>query len=169
MPSMQQILFAISNSDSGSVFLKPFAEVYAEASSFGGPARASSTLSLTSGGILNLTTSAVGDSTDQFGEDSYNWLTSGSSTLFSYRYRTTPASVPGFIGPARNVWTPINNGVNFTIFTDVGFRPNGSGGSEFANFALILELAKTSNTSQILATGQFNFNISASTSDGLIR
>lgn len=167
MASMQQILFSISNSDQGTVFLKPFAQVISEAGAFGGFARASAELNLSAGGILTLSTSAAGDFTEQSGEDSYEWLTSGTSSLFSYRYRTTPTSVPGFFGPARNVWTPINNGVSFTILRDVGFLPNG--GSEFASFALILELAKTSNTSEILASGQFNFNVSASTDGGIIQ
>lgn len=166
MSAIQQILLSLSNSAQGSVFLKPFSQITSEASSFGGSARASGRVELTSGGLLIIQTQAVGDFTDQSGSDTYPWLVSGTSSLFSYRYTTSPISSPGLTGPTKGVWTPVGNGIVFNVSRSVGASQNSS---SFTNFALILELARTSNTTEVLAQAQFNFNISASTSGNIIQ
>jgi hypothetical protein len=163
MAAFQQLLLAVGQ-NSGTLFLDPSFTASASATSVGfapggnlNGAGADLFLTVSNGGVLtvrsvtNDTTSGVVNTVRR----TYNWLTNGTASLYSVRVVRNSGATDFFRGTGQSqllgVWIPMTKTESWMLRDSS--PPNN--GSTTMNFTL--QIARTGDESNILASGIFDF------------
>lgn len=157
MSAVQQILLtSYGLSSSGSLLLLDTQTLFSEATSTDSIAYAGSSISILNNGTIVLQTSLDGNDfpTNQSGDQSYNWITSGIPGNYSVRATVVQGtfSSPESFGSAFGVWMPMTQ--SYSWATEISSASNLNQQSS-VRYTIRLELALTSNTNVPLEVGDF--------------
>ena len=167
MAAFQQLLLAIGQNP-GTLFLDPSFTASADALSIGGDplnsAGADLLLTVSNGGVLTVT-SATNDTTSGIVNTllrTYNWLTNGAASLYSVRV-VRNSGAADFLRPGQsqllNLWIPMTQTVSWLL------RDTSPPNNEPTTMNFTLQIARTGDESDILASGIFDFTCTATSID----
>jgi hypothetical protein len=170
MAAFQQLLLAVGQ-NSGTLFLDPSFTASASATSVGfapggnlNSAGADLLLTVTNGGGLTVT-SVTNDTTSGIVNTllrTYNWLTNGTASLYSVRV-VRNSGAADFLRPGQsqllNLWIPMTQTVSWLL------RDTSPPNNEPTTMNFTLQIARTGDESDILASGIFDFTCTATSID----
>jgi hypothetical protein len=159
MSAIQQVLFAVGTSVSlpSALAASPYSINYQ-----GQSGSATIVLTLTTGGLLTLEYSAVGQERDPSSPQTnptHTWLSNGTSNIYSVRMRVTSGGTFNLGSAAINTWVPLTSDRTWTL------EATSSTSLPFSSDAVtaVLEIAYTNSLTTILAQSAVELSTSAET------